>query len=60
MDLNCNKPEDYRCATCKCAVDPADARWRMGRDGWEHNCPDQYPIVGHSPSERVPVEAAAS
>lgn len=59
MDLAENKPEEYRCAGCKAPVDPAGARWRMGRDGWEHNCPGQYPIVGHCPSERVSSDGAS-
>lgn len=35
-------------------VDPTNECWRIGLDGWEHNCPGQYPVVGHSPSERIP------
>jgi hypothetical protein len=54
------RPGDFRCAGCKAAVDPINARWRMGFNGWEHACPDHHPQAGHCPSERIPAEAVAT
>lgn len=49
-------PDHYRCAGCEAAVDPIDERWRMGFNGWEHECPGADLHVGHCPSEPVIVD----